>query len=343
METASASSPKQIQLEKSQILFREGDPANDFLVLLTGKLAVFRRKQYVRSILGRGVFVGEMGTLLGFKRSATVIALEKSSLMTIPNSVDKIFLHHHEIGDKLIENLRRRISETYDRAVKLWATIRDDVIEIVVYEVTTKKAATKRLAMDQVEAERTSVRKLVHLEMDSEKFDFGNMEEFLQKMDIQTEFHRHLNEKYPRYKYLNLDEMRALWKKRSPDDRADKLKFCIDFANGLNQLTDFLTSFGVQDEEPNPEEIEMLESSLPLPRRSAILKAAVQRILTPKLGIDKMKVTNRDVDTELEEANRSETKTGRLYLLTEFAHKLNVGPAYLDDLRKEFWNASMNS
>lgn len=325
------------RFEKNHVLFKEGGPATDFYVLMSGKLGVFRHRNFVRAIGGRGVFIGEMGALLGFKRSATVVVLEPATVISIPKNAEKIFIENQDIGLKLLESLRFRLSQTYDRAEKLWQKIMEQITDMIIYEASTKSSAKKSLSFGEVEAEKSAVTKTVKTELASEDFDFAKIGEFLKKLDVEDEYQRHLKEKFPRFKYVDLKKMKDLWRKRNPDIAADQYKHCVDLAVGLNEITDFITSFGTQDEETGMEEIDMLESSIGLARRSAILKSLAQQILTPKEGIEKMKKINRDIDVEIEEAGRREEKTGRIFFLSEYAKKIDIGNQFIDELRKEFW------
>lgn len=333
--------PEQVSLEKFRILMKEGDPAPNFYALLTGKVAVFRHRKFVKAISGRGAFVGEMGALLGSKRSATVITLDASTLMPIPNNVEKMFLHRPDIGMKLLENLRRRLSETYDRAVKVWEKFMDDITEIVIYEAASKSVSKKNTPLSEVEAERNSIRQIVLRELKSENFHFLKLNDFLKTMDADEEVQKHIKEKHPKFKYVDLTEMRDLWKKRIPDETPKKLAHCSELATGLDQLTNFCTSLGVQDEATGSEEIDMLESCVLLPRRITMFKSVAQNALTAKQGIDKMKMINRDIDTEVEEAERVEKRTGRIFHLTDFAKKIGIGNEYINELRNEFWNVCL--
>lgn len=325
------------QLGRHQVLFKEGDEATNFYSLVSGKLAVFRQKKFVRAVSGRGIFVGEMGTLLGSKRSATMIALEPSSLIPIPKSIDKIFEIHPDIGLKLLESLRRRLSETYDQAEKVWASVLKEITELLIYEATAKTVAKKSLAVDQVEAERKLVRQFVVREIESEEFDYSKISTLLKRWDIESEYPKHLREKYPRFKYVDLKKTRDLWKKHVMDTIPDKMQHCIGLVSALNELTEFTTSFGFQDESTGMEELDMLESSIPLDRRTAFLRAIAQKVLTPKEGIEKMKRINRDIDTDVEEADRHERRTSRVFHLSGPAKKFGIETEYIDELRKEFW------
>ncbi len=330
--------PQPKQLPPNHILFREGDEAPDFYVLLAGKLAIFRNRQFVRAIGGAGVFVGEMGTLLGHRRSATVITLEPSTLIAIPKNVDSVFLFRPDIGEKLIESLRKRLSETYDKSEKLWTRILEEISEMIVLQAATKRAARKNLSFGEVQGEKNEVRKMVGLEFHSDHFDFSRLDEFLSRMDVKDEFRRGFQAKYPRFKYVDLSVMKDLWKKRVPDSNTDKRHHCVDLAAGLNDLTDFMTSFGSDDDEKGSEEIDLLESTIPLDKRIAMIRSVAQRVLAAKAGIEGMKRINRDIDVECEEGERRQSRTGRTHFFLDFARRMEFGQAYVDELRREFWN-----
>ncbi len=329
-------------VKKHQILFHEGDETHHFYILLTGKLAVFRQKKYVRSISGRGVFVGEMGSLLGFKRSATVITLETSSLLVIPNSVEQIFVNNREIGIKLLSNLRRRLSETYDRAEKLWERIFKEIMDIVIYEATTRSVIRNNLGVDKIEAEKSTMSKAVQRDMLSPTFEFSNIRDMLGKFGIEEAYDKQIKEKYPRFKYVDLKQMKDLWKKPIPQEAVELLRHCLDLARGLNDLTEFITSYEHADEATGMEEVDMLESCIPLARRTEIFRGLARDVLTDREGIERMKRVNRDIDVDLEEADRHERRTGRIFFLTDVAKRFGVREEYLDKLRRDYWDMCLD-
>jgi CRP-like cAMP-binding protein len=66
-----ASIAEQVELPQGEVVFREGEPGDDFYVLVKGSADVRTRKRHVRS-LRAGDFAGEIALLLDVSRTATV-------------------------------------------------------------------------------------------------------------------------------------------------------------------------------------------------------------------------------------------------------------------------------
>ena len=68
-----------MQAKSGDTVFREGDPARDFFVVMSGEMEVQKRSQSGLdarvALLGPGDWFGEMSVLLGEPRSATIVAL----------------------------------------------------------------------------------------------------------------------------------------------------------------------------------------------------------------------------------------------------------------------------
>ncbi len=75
------------EYEKKETLFRQGDPGEEFLILTSGSVKVelvnSEGKELTLAILTPFQFLGELALLDDVPRSATVISLEKSSLLSI--------------------------------------------------------------------------------------------------------------------------------------------------------------------------------------------------------------------------------------------------------------------
>ncbi|MFL2801209.1 MAG: patatin-like phospholipase family protein [Paracoccaceae bacterium] len=88
---------KILSIEKDYKLFNQGDPTESVYITITGSFSVFITDDTsLASIatIGVGEFIGEMGSITGLSRSATVIANRKSKVVqlkldTIKNSSEK--------------------------------------------------------------------------------------------------------------------------------------------------------------------------------------------------------------------------------------------------------------
>lgn len=76
-----------LELEKDQVLCREGDPESDLYIVLRGKLLVCVRKgtQVIAiATLGEGEYIGELSFFDNKPRGADIVALEPCQLVKIP-------------------------------------------------------------------------------------------------------------------------------------------------------------------------------------------------------------------------------------------------------------------
>ena len=97
------------------VLFREGDPADDMFVVLSGEIEVLKRSRQNSesrvAILGPGDWFGEMSIVDVQPRSATVRAVAPSRLLRI-TSVDLDGLYRHDVKAYalIVLNLARELS-----------------------------------------------------------------------------------------------------------------------------------------------------------------------------------------------------------------------------------------
>lgn len=67
------------QFQKGDVIYRAGEPSNDMLVLIQGKLNVLGKDNQVLVSIPPGTSTGEMGLFTGQPRSATIVADEPSA------------------------------------------------------------------------------------------------------------------------------------------------------------------------------------------------------------------------------------------------------------------------
>jgi CRP-like cAMP-binding protein len=103
-----------------------GDPADGFYILLTGKIGVFKKDFTVAEISTRGTIIGELGCILKIPRTATLQALEPTSLLFVQMTLDEIVDRHPEFAKRLLVDLAERLTRTTDS----WWSIAAEPVEV---------------------------------------------------------------------------------------------------------------------------------------------------------------------------------------------------------------------
>ena len=99
---------------KNEMIFMEGAEANNFYIILTGLVKVFKTDEQGRektlSLLGNKDFFGEMALLDNNSRSASVQAIDESKLFKISREKFKrLVTEYPEISLKIIATLSQRL------------------------------------------------------------------------------------------------------------------------------------------------------------------------------------------------------------------------------------------
>jgi len=103
-------------LNEGDVLCKEGNDSNSVFILLQGKLSVRIQNSANVATINPVCTIGEIGVFTGEKRSATVFAMEKSSLFSLPKkSLDTLIDRDPAFGvrimRKVIQELSARIAE----------------------------------------------------------------------------------------------------------------------------------------------------------------------------------------------------------------------------------------
>jgi CRP/FNR family transcriptional regulator, cyclic AMP receptor protein len=102
-------------------LFLEGDIGRALFVVESGRVELSRQgpdgKPSRMAVLGPGMFFGEMALLEQLPRTATAVALEKSSILLLYRSkLDEILAYHPRVGVAIMTHLARLLSARLRRA-----------------------------------------------------------------------------------------------------------------------------------------------------------------------------------------------------------------------------------
>ncbi|MBG01149.1 MAG: Crp/Fnr family transcriptional regulator [Acidimicrobiaceae bacterium] len=109
------------ELQRGDILFSEGDSANDLYIVLDGRVAIANRsfdgRESVVALMESGDLFGEMPLFRPDGRSADARVLENSSVVIIPYApVKALYSEHPELLWKIVDMLTERL-KTMDIAL----------------------------------------------------------------------------------------------------------------------------------------------------------------------------------------------------------------------------------
>src|SRR5215470_10082186 len=95
-----------------QVLFREGDRAYDFIVILSGTVSVIDHEAgVVRELatLGPGRFVAELNILTGERVFATAVVREPGSVLVVPvDRLQELITQNQDLSDVIVQVILRR-------------------------------------------------------------------------------------------------------------------------------------------------------------------------------------------------------------------------------------------
>jgi len=125
-----------IDVEKGECLFNEGDQGDYVCFVLEGDLDVLKKTENNEKIkiasLSTGHSIGEMSILDHIFRSATIIACEKSTLVSLSHKdFDLILDDHPKVGIKILKGLSRHLSLNMRKTSKLYAETSENYMSLM--------------------------------------------------------------------------------------------------------------------------------------------------------------------------------------------------------------------
>ena len=97
---------------EGEVICNEGDAGDYIYILKKGKLGVYKDDNLVSEYEKPGTILGEMSIILGEKRSASIKALEKSTVSVIRLSVVDMVRNFPSFTVKILTVLAERLKET---------------------------------------------------------------------------------------------------------------------------------------------------------------------------------------------------------------------------------------
>lgn len=147
------------RIAPGEVIFEEGDHSRELYILLSGALEIRRGDQVIATIREKDTYIGEMSTLLGVPRTATVAALEECEMMRVPEDrVTDFFNHSPMLALKLSRILATRLQEMNLKHHQLMRTVgRADYNGLALYERLVCTPPRRKLMTVYVRATGTRV------------------------------------------------------------------------------------------------------------------------------------------------------------------------------------------
>ena len=99
---------------EGEVIAREGDPGKEILILIDGKVGVFKGDVKIAEFKDEGTILGEMSMILDRPRTATIKALADSHLITLNADLYELMKRYPDIFKKIMKNLAERLMKLTD-------------------------------------------------------------------------------------------------------------------------------------------------------------------------------------------------------------------------------------
>lgn len=117
-----------VEVEGGQVLFRQGDPGLNLFVVVEGAVRVYTEGPPETELmrLGPGSFFGEIALVTDHPRSASVVTLEPTQLISIDRDAVRTLMHEHpEVLPILLRFVRERLVDSLVRTHPMFVPFGD--------------------------------------------------------------------------------------------------------------------------------------------------------------------------------------------------------------------------
>lgn len=109
----------QMHVEGGKVIFNEGDPGRFMLILIDGKISIYKTGETGRHLLsyeGKGRIIGDMALLDHERRSAMCVAETNCELLTVNHEgLDKLAAEHPALAYRFMFAMARLLSKRLRR------------------------------------------------------------------------------------------------------------------------------------------------------------------------------------------------------------------------------------
>lgn len=102
--------------ERGSVIFTEGDHTRELYILLAGEIEIIKNNTVIAVVSEPNTYLGEMSTLLGTPRTATLKAKTGCRMLRVPDDrVSDFIAHSPALGFKLAKLLAHRLQEMNEK------------------------------------------------------------------------------------------------------------------------------------------------------------------------------------------------------------------------------------
>lgn len=109
----------QTSAEKGEVIFNEGDPGTFMLILIDGRISIYKAGESGRHLLsyeGKGRIIGEMALLDRERRSAQCVAETACEFLTVNHEgLERLSAEHAQVAYRFMFSLARLLSKRLRR------------------------------------------------------------------------------------------------------------------------------------------------------------------------------------------------------------------------------------
>lgn len=105
-----------------ETIAEQGSPGGGWYVLLSGRVAVLKNGTRVAEFATRGTVFGEVSSILSRPRTATLRAVEATSVVHFEADLDRLVTQHPNIAKTVLVSLAKRLEQTTDA---LWVAVQE--------------------------------------------------------------------------------------------------------------------------------------------------------------------------------------------------------------------------
>lgn len=108
-----------VEVAKGEVIFNEGDAGNNMLILIDGKISIYKAGEsgtHLLSYEGKGRIIGEMALLDRERRSASCVAEMQCQMLTFNHdALDRMAREHPGLAYTFMHSLARLLSRRLRR------------------------------------------------------------------------------------------------------------------------------------------------------------------------------------------------------------------------------------